>query len=254
MHEGYFTHEKLARLFVMTMYAAGTLLTLLLAVEALRWGFLASFGRWRMLGLLFSFASLGLLISRLLAGRYGNRLAARLLPRRLPRAVSARKVMEDFGLASIKDLCAFIQLYHLNAYSSRNAMKEDFSRDLDCLLEPLFLHNMYLPMTRAWLIKSGRLVFDADALEDMFEREKKRLDAMPSFADLFAQKDASENDANPNVPGLKVPESNALEQEPPARSLADRLENAEASAEAKIVEDIRKDIGAADKADTSEKH
>ena len=28
--------------------AASALLTLLLAVEALRWGFLASFGRWRM--------------------------------------------------------------------------------------------------------------------------------------------------------------------------------------------------------------
>ena len=82
MRDGYFTHEKLARLFVMAMYAAGTLLTLLLAVEALRWGFLASFGRWRMLGLLFSFTSAGLLLSRLLAGRYGNRLAARLLPRR----------------------------------------------------------------------------------------------------------------------------------------------------------------------------
>lgn len=80
MRDGYFTHEKLARLFVMAMYAAGTLLTLLLAVEALRWGFLASFGRWRMLGLLFSFTSAGLLLSRLLAGRYGNRLAARLLP------------------------------------------------------------------------------------------------------------------------------------------------------------------------------
>lgn len=228
MREAYFTHEKLARLFVMTMYAAGVLLTLLLVVETLRWGFLASFGRWRMLGLLFSFASAGLLVSRLLAGRYGNRLAARLLPRRLPRAISARRVMADFGLASIKDLCAFIQLYRLNAYSSRSSLKDDFTRDLNCLLEPLFLHNMYLPMTRAWLVKSGRLVFDADALEVMFEREKARLDAMPSMANMFAETASS-------GPGPDVG----------PRTLAARLENAETGVEADIVEDIRKDVAKA---------
>ncbi|HJB66803.1 MAG TPA: hypothetical protein H9768_11080 [Candidatus Mailhella merdavium] len=219
MREGYFTHEKLARLFVMGMYAAGTLLTLLLVVEALRWGFLASFGRWRMIGLLFSFASAGLLISRLIAGRYGNRLAARLLPRRLPRAVSARRVMSDFGLVSIRDLCAFIQLYRLNAYSARKAMEGDFSHNLDCLLEPLFLHNMYLPMTRAWLVRSGRLVFDADALERMFEREKARLDALPSFINSFKQEEgpaAGENTA----------------------PLTARLEQAQTAVEADIVEDI----------------
>ena len=211
MRDGYFTHEKLARLFVMAMYAAGTLLTLLLAVEALRWGFLASFGRWRMLGMLFSFTSAGLLLSRLLAGRYGNRLAARLLPRRLTRAVSARRVMADFGLASVKDLCAFIQLYRLNAYSARGPMREDFSCGLDCLLEPLFLHNMYLPMTRAWLVRSGRLVFDADALEVMFEREKARLEAMPSVSAMFARDDSPAGSAGESGPQNAGTETGMIE-------------------------------------------
>ena len=44
--------------------------------------------------------------------------------------------MSDFGLVSIRDLCAFIQLYRLNAYSARKAMEGDFSHNLDCLLEP----------------------------------------------------------------------------------------------------------------------
>ena len=193
MFKGYFTHEKLARLFVTAIYVTGTLLTLLAAVEALYRGFLSSFGRLRMFGLLLSFVSLGLLLSRLVAGRWGNRLAARLLPCRLDRAVSARRIMADLGLSSVEELCALIRLYHLSAYSAIKPLDKDFVRNLDCLLEPLFLHKMYLPMTRTWLVKSGRLIFDAEKLAQSLNSEKARLTELPDLLSSF-DSPASEND------------------------------------------------------------
>jgi hypothetical protein len=169
------SHERLASFFVMGLYIAGIVLTSLLIIQVLTWGLLSSFGHFRMMGLLLSFASVGLLLSRLAAGRYGNRLASRYMPRVLPKAVSARKLMRDFSLSSPKELNAFLLLHKLRVYSSGTPKNADTADDLPCMLEPLFTHNMYLPMTRAFFIRTHRLWFDAGEVETLIATEKQRI-------------------------------------------------------------------------------
>ena len=177
------SHERLAYFFVMGLYGAGIALTALLIIQVLTWGLLSSFGHFRMMGLLLSFASAGLLLSRLLAGRYGNRLASRYMPRVLPRAVSAQKLMRDFGIASPRELNAFLLLHKLRVYSSGTPTGADMADDLPCMLEPLFTHNMYLPMTRAFFIRARRLWFDAGEVDALIASEKRKILSLPSLED-----------------------------------------------------------------------
>lgn len=177
------THEQLAYLFVLALYVAGMLLTALVIVEALRWGLLSSFGTFRMMGLVVSFASIGLLVSRVAAGRYGNQIAAHYLPHRLPRALGVRRLMRGFDLASARELNAFIVLYKLHVYSTRASHPEDVERDMPCVLEPLFTHDMYLPMMRAYLIRARRLWFDADEVDFLVSAGKRRFDALAAHSD-----------------------------------------------------------------------
>lgn len=177
------THEQLAYLFVLALYVAGMLLTALVIVEALRWGLLSSFGTFRMMGLLVSFASIGLLVSRVAAGRYGNQIAAHYLPHRLSRALGVRRLMRGFELASARELNAFVVLYKLHVYSTRTAHPGDVERDLPCVHEPLFTHDMYLPMMRAYLIRARRLWFDADEVDALVSAGKQRFDALAALGD-----------------------------------------------------------------------
>ncbi len=178
-----FSHETLAYVFVLGIFLSGVLLTALLIVQALTWGLLSSFGRARMVGLLISFASAGLVISRLLAGRYGNQLAAMYMPQTLPFAVSARVLMRDFGLGSAKELTAFLVWHKLRVYSARASRTAETAVDLACMLEPLFTHNMYLPMMRAYFLKTNRLWFDARAVNELIAREKERAANLRPFAE-----------------------------------------------------------------------
>lgn len=194
------THEQLAYLFVLALYVAGMLLTALVIVEALRWGLLARFGTFRMMGLVLSFASAGLVISRVAAGRYGNRIAAHYLPHRLPRALGVRRLMRGFDLASARELNAFVVLYKLRVYSTRTAHPEDVERDLPCVLEPLFTHDMYLPMMRAYLIRARRLWFDADEVDTLISAGKQRFDALADAAPPVGTPEAGGSPPDPAVP------------------------------------------------------
>lgn len=176
-----FTHEQLAYFFVLALYVAGMLLTALVIVEVLTWGLLSSFGNFRMMGLVISFASAGLVVSRIVAGRYGNQLAAHYLPRTLPHAVAARSLMRAFGLASANELTAFIVLCKLRVYSTRIKIKTDEARNLPCALEPLFTRDMYLPMMRTYLVRTHRLWFDADEVNALIDAGQRRFQAVTPF-------------------------------------------------------------------------
>lgn len=207
---GLISHERLAWFLVMGLYVTGILLTSLVVVKVLTWGLLASYGRVRMVGLLVSFAGIGFFASRVIAGRYGNRLAAHWMPRTLDNAVSARLVMQKFGLRSGKELNAFILIGHLRVYSVavppgevargflpellagwslRDVMDTEIlhteiegttgkfantAHDLPCMLEPLFTHDMYLPMMRTWLVRTNRLWFDGDEMREMVQAGRER--------------------------------------------------------------------------------
>lgn len=167
------SHERLAYFFVLSLYIAGMLLVSLLIIQVVSWGLLSSFGTLRMLGLLLSLASTGFLISRLIAGHYGNRLAARLSPRVLDYAVSVRRLMGDFQLHNGKELKAFVSLHKLRVYSSRRGYSSDYARQFACTLEPLFTHDMYLPWERNLLIRHNRLWFNGQELEKLINKQQK---------------------------------------------------------------------------------
>lgn len=193
-----FTHEQLAYLFVLALYVAGMLLTALVIVEALTWGLLSSFGNIRMMGLVISFASAGLVASRIVAGRYGNQLAAHYLPRNLPHALAARNLMRAFDLTSSSELTAFVVLYKLRVYSTRTRLKADEARHLSCVLEPLFTRDMYLPMMRTYLIRAHRLWFDADEVNALIQAGQRRFQSLTPFG--AAAPDLPPPDADP--PGV----------------------------------------------------
>lgn len=208
-NDGFFSHEWLAWFFVMGLYIAGILITAFVVVKVLSWGLLASYGRVRMVGLLVSFAGVGFFASRIVAGRYGNRLASRWMPRELESAVSARLVMQLFGFTSGKELNAFILLNQLRVYSVvtppgevehgflpellagwslKDVMDTEIevtggkfantAHDLPCMLEPLFTHDMYLPMMRTWLVRTNRLWFDGDEIRELVDAGRERYQNM----------------------------------------------------------------------------
>ena len=161
------SHERLAYFFVMSQYIVGIFLTAVLIIEVLSWDIMSRFSTFRLVGLLITISSFCLLFSRVIAGRYGNRIASHLSPRTLDYAVSVRRMMGDFGLHSSKELNSFIILNKLRVYSSRKAYSSDYARHFTCSLEPLFTHDMYLPLERNLLIRNNRLWFNGQELEEL---------------------------------------------------------------------------------------